>query len=104
MAPNGDTLLIICVASCLLYLYGVWKIHISFTYSRYPPGYFIQKLQMDFFNYAGIHRHVRLYTTSLTYIDDITILTNVEGGTGNIHSFIMLLSTLLLRKWQVRDL
>ncbi|BFZ04363.1 hypothetical protein BsWGS_07402 [Bradybaena similaris] len=53
--------------------------------TRYPPGYFVQKLQMDFFNYAGIHRHVRLYTTSHTYIDDITILTNVAGGTGVVN-------------------
>ncbi|CAG5127681.1 unnamed protein product [Candidula unifasciata] len=50
--------------------------------SKYPSGYFVQNLQMDFFNYAGIHRHVRLYTTPQTYIDDITILTNVEQGKG----------------------
>ncbi|XP_059154863.1 beta-glucuronidase-like [Physella acuta] len=48
--------------------------------TRYPPGYFVQNLQMDFFNYAGIHRHVRLYTTPLVYVDDITILTDVQSG------------------------
>ncbi|BFZ04365.1 hypothetical protein BsWGS_07404 [Bradybaena similaris] len=53
--------------------------------SRYPPGYFVQNLQMDFFNYAGIHRHVRLYTTPQTYIDDITILTNIEEGKGMVY-------------------
>ncbi|BFZ04367.1 hypothetical protein BsWGS_07406 [Bradybaena similaris] len=54
--------------------------------TKYPPGYFVQNLyQMDFFNYAGIHRHVRLYTTPLVYIDDITILTNVYNQTGWIN-------------------
>ena len=46
---------------------------------RYPPGYFVQNLQFDFFNYAGIHRRVRMYTTPKTYVDDITILTNFSG-------------------------
>ncbi|KAK6179765.1 hypothetical protein SNE40_012050 [Patella caerulea] len=48
--------------------------------SKYPEGYFVQNLQMDFFNYAGIHRHVRLYTTPTTYIDDITVTTTVDIG------------------------
>ena len=49
---------------------------------RYPSGYFVQNLQMDFFNYAGIHRHVWLYTTPFKYIDDITILTDVSDKQG----------------------
>ncbi|XP_046568839.1 beta-glucuronidase-like isoform X2 [Haliotis rubra] len=49
---------------------------------RYPDGYFVQNLQMDFFNYAGIHRHVRLYTTPTTYIDDVTVTTNISNGKG----------------------
>ena len=49
---------------------------------RYPPGYFVQNLQFDFFNYAGIHRRVRLYTTPKTYVDDITIVTNISGTSG----------------------
>jgi beta-glucuronidase len=53
--------------------------------SKYPPGYFVQNLQMDFFNYAGIHRHVRLYTTPLVYIDDITILTDVDNDVGQVN-------------------
>ncbi|CAL1536101.1 unnamed protein product [Lymnaea stagnalis] len=52
--------------------------------SRYPAGYFVQNLQMDFFNYAGIHRHVRLYTTPLIYVDDITILTDVQSDKGHV--------------------
>ncbi|KAK2141385.1 hypothetical protein LSH36_1110g00041 [Paralvinella palmiformis] len=42
---------------------------------RYPPGYSVQVLQFDFFNYAGIHRQVRLYTTPAVYINDITVTT-----------------------------
>ncbi|GAB1608204.1 beta-glucuronidase-like isoform X1 [Argonauta hians] len=49
---------------------------------RFPAGYFVQDLQMDFFNYAGIHRHVWLYTTPHTYISDIFIDTNIQGSTG----------------------
>ena len=51
-------------------------------FSRYPPGYFVQNLQMDFFNYAGIHRHVTLYTTPTTYVEDIAIVTALSGTEG----------------------
>ena len=40
---------------------------------RYPPGYFVQKLLFDFTNYAGIQRSVKLYSTPMTYVDDITV-------------------------------
>uniref|UniRef100_A0A452G8M2 Beta-glucuronidase n=1 Tax=Capra hircus TaxID=9925 RepID=A0A452G8M2_CAPHI len=40
--------------------------------SMYPKGYFVQNTKFDFFNYAGLHRSVVLYTTPTTYIDDIT--------------------------------
>ncbi|XP_066140211.1 beta-glucuronidase isoform X2 [Euwallacea fornicatus] len=33
-----------------------------------------QTITFDFFNYAGIHRPVKLYTTPKTYIDDITVV------------------------------
>ncbi|XP_074640539.1 beta-glucuronidase-like [Tubulanus polymorphus] len=51
----------------------------------YPPGYFVQNLQMDFFNYAGIHRSVLLYTTPVAYISDITIITDIIGSTGVVN-------------------
>ncbi|KAL1494471.1 hypothetical protein ABEB36_010067 [Hypothenemus hampei] len=34
-----------------------------------------QTITFDFFNYAGIHRPIKLYTTPKTYIDDITVVT-----------------------------
>lgn len=49
---------------------------------KYPKGYFVQNLQMDFFNYAGIHRSVKVYTTPKVYIDDITIVTGIQGTNG----------------------
>ena len=54
----------------------------STYYCRYPPGYFVQNFEFDFFNYAGIHRRVRLYTTPEVYINDITITSRFEGSTG----------------------
>ncbi|KAH3883054.1 beta-glucuronidase-like [Dreissena polymorpha] len=54
--------------------------------NKYPPGYFVQNLQMDFFNYAGIHRHVTLYTTPKSaYIEDIDIRTSFQGSTGTVN-------------------
>lgn len=36
----------------------------------------------DFFNYAGLHRPVKLYTTPSRYIADITLIPTVEGTDG----------------------
>ena len=49
---------------------------------RYPPGYFVLETTFDFFNYAGIHRPVKLYTTPVVYLSDITIATNQTGEEG----------------------
>lgn len=46
---------------------------------HYPPGYFVQNIQFDFFNYAGIHRPVKLYTTSKTFIQDISLTTACDA-------------------------
>lgn len=37
---------------------------------------------MDFFNYAGIHRSVKLYTTPTVYLLDITVVTDFDQSTG----------------------
>lgn len=45
----------------------------------------IQTYTFDFFNYAGIHRSVFLYTTPIVYIDDVDIKTDyTEDGVGNV--------------------
>ncbi|EFA07842.1 beta-glucuronidase [Tribolium castaneum] len=44
-----------------------------------------QSYTFDFFNYAGIDRPVVLYTTPATYIDDITVTTDIDGTNGFIN-------------------
>ena len=52
----------------------------------YPPGYFEQTIQFDFYNYAGINRAVKLYTTPETYIDDIAVQTTLlNNGNAQVH-------------------
>nr|KAG5706847.1 hypothetical protein BaRGS_004182 [Batillaria attramentaria] len=63
------------------------------TGPKYPAGYFKQNLQMDFFNYAGIHRHVHLYTRPTTYVDDINIVTDFQGTQGTVNYEVMLAGT-----------
>ncbi|XP_044532309.1 beta-glucuronidase [Gracilinanus agilis] len=53
--------------------------------SRYPKNYFIQLIHFDFFNYAGLHRPVFLYTTPVSYIEDITVTTEVAQSTGLVN-------------------
>ncbi|XP_021109980.1 beta-glucuronidase isoform X2 [Heterocephalus glaber] len=53
--------------------------------TKYPKGYFIQDINFDFFNYAGLHRPVLLYTTPTAYIDDITVTTDVDQDTGLVN-------------------
>ncbi len=39
----------------------------------------------DFFNYAGIHRPVKLYTTPKSFVSDIDVITDFEGNTGKVE-------------------
>ncbi|XP_002722331.2 beta-glucuronidase isoform X2 [Oryctolagus cuniculus] len=61
--------------------------------SKYPKGYFVQDTNFDFFNYAGLHRSVLLYTTPTAYIDDITITTDVAQDTGLVNYRIFVQGT-----------
>lgn len=47
--------------------------------SGYPEGYHYQDTFFDFYNYAGIHRPVKLYTTPRRYIEDIVIETSLRN-------------------------
>uniref|UniRef100_H3CT15 Beta-glucuronidase n=1 Tax=Tetraodon nigroviridis TaxID=99883 RepID=H3CT15_TETNG len=53
--------------------------------SKYPEGFFVQNINFDFFNYAGIHRSVLLYTTPQAYVDDITVATDFVDSTGLVR-------------------
>lgn len=47
----------------------------------------------DFFNYAGINRHVRVYTTPYDYIDDIVLVPSIDGNDGVIDYDIKVVGT-----------
>jgi len=51
----------------------------------YPEGFKRQIIQHDFFNYAGIHRPVTIYCTDKKFIDDITIVTDIENQNGIVE-------------------
>ncbi|XP_037543361.1 beta-glucuronidase-like [Nematolebias whitei] len=53
--------------------------------TMYPEGFFVQNTNFDFFNYAGIHRPVLLYTTPKAYVDDITVVTDFFDKTGFVR-------------------
>jgi beta-glucuronidase len=62
------------------------------TWQTIPPGYVIetpdgprQRLLFDFFNYAGLNRTVWLYTTPASYVDDVTVVTGLDGSTGTLR-------------------
>jgi beta-glucuronidase len=61
------------------------------SWDSMPPGYVIetpvgrrQHLLFDFFNYAGLHRRVWLYTTPRAHIHDVTVSTDFSGSTGRL--------------------
>ena len=57
-----------------------------------PPGRVVEtphgprhSLFFDFFNYAGLHRSVWLYTTPSTHVNDITVVTDLDGSSGTVR-------------------
>ncbi|TCO50238.1 beta-glucuronidase [Kribbella antiqua] len=54
------------------------------TIEERPDGRRVQRYFHDFFNYAGLHRPVWLYTTPPAYISDITVTTSFDDTTGVI--------------------
>src|SRR5260221_3034612 len=61
------------------------------TWRSIPPGYVEQtpdgprqRYFHDFFNYAGLHRSVWLYTTPRAHITDVTVVTGLAGATGTV--------------------
>ena len=61
------------------------------TWQSIPPGYVEQTPDgprqhyfRDFFNYAGLHRPVWLYTTPAAHISDFTVVTGLTGSAGTV--------------------
>ncbi len=49
-----------------------------------PDGDRRQRYYHDFFNYAGLHRSVWLYSTPREHISDVTVVTDLAGASGVI--------------------
>jgi beta-glucuronidase len=63
----------------------------TLTFQSIPPGVVEdtpagprQLYWHDFFNYAGLHRTVWLYSTPTTYVGDVTVVTGLDGSTGTV--------------------
>jgi len=61
------------------------------SWQSIPPGYvehtpdgLRQRYFHDFFNYAGLHRSVWLYTTPMAHVEDVTVVTGLDGRTGKV--------------------
>jgi beta-glucuronidase len=61
------------------------------TWQSIPPGYVEetpdgrrQRYFHDFFNYAGLHRSVWLYTRPEAHVSDISVVTGLAGSTGTV--------------------
>ncbi|NWS77374.1 BGLR glucuronidase, partial [Crotophaga sulcirostris] len=59
----------------------------------YPKNYFVQNIKFDFFNYAGIHRPVVLYTTPSVYIDDITVTTTSSESVAMVQYQVLVVGS-----------
>ena len=62
------------------------------TWQSIPPGYVEETPEgrrqfyfHDFFNYAGLHRTVWLYSTPTSYVSDVTVVTGLSGSTGTVN-------------------
>src|SRR4051794_14454358 len=57
------------------------------TWLSLPPGIVENGKQTyfhDFFNYAGLHRSVWLYSTPPVHVDDVTVVPGLAGTTGTV--------------------
>lgn len=68
------------------------------TQATIPPGSIYvsedgrrqQRYLHDFFNYAGLHRSLWLYSTPEVYVEDITVVTGFEGDLGSVDYSVKL--------------
>lgn len=62
------------------------------SWQSIPPGIVAdrpsgrhQEYFHDFFNYAGLHRSVWLYSTPTAYVSDVMVVTGLDGTTGTVE-------------------
>lgn len=76
--PGAEVLVTICVNNTL-------------TFQSIPPGVTedgVQRYFHDFFNYAGLHRSVLLTATPRERIEDITVVTDIDGPDGLVRASV----------------
>jgi beta-glucuronidase len=63
----------------------------TLSFQSIPPGVIEdtpagprQRYWHDFFNYAGLHRTVWLYSTPSRYVSDVVVVTGLNGSTGTV--------------------
>lgn len=54
----------------------------SVRHMKVPP---MNRPNFDFFNYSGIHRPVKIYTTPKDYIQDVTFVPDLDGKDGMVR-------------------
>jgi beta-glucuronidase len=61
------------------------------SWQSVPPGLVYdspegrrQQYYHDFFNYAGVHRTVWLYSTPAAHVTDVTVVTGLDGASGTV--------------------
>lgn len=69
----------------------------------YPEGYHYQDTFFDFYNYSGIHRPVKLYTTPNRYIEDIVITTSLNQEMTRAEVVCRITGTDKIKKIQIID-
>lgn len=52
---------------------------------KYPKGYRMQKYFHDFYNYAGLHRPIKIYTTPKMYIEEVDVDSDIKDDNGIIN-------------------
>lgn len=57
----------------------------AFDDPMHPPGHTVQEIQFDFFNYAGIHRPVKLLALPPVRVEDIVVRSALEGDSAKVE-------------------
>jgi beta-glucuronidase len=80
LEPGAEVLITAVVSNVL-----TWHTIPPGTVVETPAGQGRQQLFHDFFNYAGLHRSVWLYTTPRAHVADVTVVTELDGSTGTVR-------------------
>jgi len=60
----------------------------TLTKKTIPPGEGMNRTYFDFFHYGGIYREAYLVATSKTYVNDVTLKTDIEDRRGIVNASV----------------